>query len=197
MLQPLELADLIEGKLKKYGNGGSNRKKFCIAVATGIVMSIVGKPFATQDIGAVAGAGQGNGMGIKGLQYDAMTSLALQTMPTRGENAKKLMDAIMEATKEHLEAKATLKSVHAPVFVGTGKVVAGSILVLIPEMAKNIDDQLMAGGAEGTNRMPLSLAVSTGVCTEIIKNGTGQVIIIGSPAGIPAPGGGVGVGVIT
>ena len=190
------LSGLIESNLSAYGKGGVNRKKFCDGLAKGIVMTIVGKPFITQDIGTVAGAGVGNGTGIKGLMYDDMTMLALAIMPSKGVNAKKLYDAINQAVVQHLQSSASLKSTHAPVAIGTGTVMHISS-ILIPEMAQNIDTMLMSQGAKGVNRKIFGLCCATGICTDILKNSTGQVIIIGSPVGIPAPGAGVGAGVIS
>jgi hypothetical protein len=190
------LADMIQANLKKHGDGGANQKKFCQALATGIVMTIVGKPFITQDVGTVAGPGVGNGTGIKTLMYDDMTQLALAMMPTKGENARKCFDAINMAVVDHLKSSATLKSTHAPVAIGVGTIMHIAS-ILAPEMAKNIDDQLKVKGANGSNRTIFSLCVATGICTDILKNSTGQVIIVGSPIGIPAPGAGVGAGVIS
>ncbi len=195
-LSPTVLADLIEKNLSVYGNGGVNRKKFCLGVAKGVVMTIVGKPFVTQDIGTIPGPGVGNGTGIKALMYDNMTSKAMAIMPSKGVNAKKLYDAINMAVVDHLKQSATLKSTHAPVALGVGTLMHISS-ILIPEMAKNIDDQLMANSAKGVNRKIFSLCCATGICTDILQNSTGTVIIIGSPVGIPSPGAGVGAGVIS
>lgn len=189
------LSSLIEGNLAKYGKGGVNRKKFCDALAKGIVMTIVGKPFITQDIGTVAGPGVGNGTGIKTLQYSDMTQIALSMMPSKGANAQKFYDAINMAVVTHLQ-QASLKSTHAPVALGVGTIMHISS-ILAPEMLNNIDQQLQANGAKGVNRKVFCLCVSTGICTDILQNSTGQVIIIGSPIGIPAPGAGVGAGVIS
>lgn len=189
------LSSLIEKNLSKYGNGGVNRKKFCDAVAKGIVMTIVGKPFITQDVGTVAGPGVGNGTGIQTLQYADMTQIALSMMPSKGENAQKFYDAINMAVVDHLKT-ASLKSTHTPVAIGVGTIMHISS-ILAPEMMNNIDQQLQANGAKGVNRKIFCLCVATGICTDILQNSTGQVIIIGSPIGIPAPGAGVGAGVIS
>lgn len=196
-LSPDTLASMIENNLPKDEKGlAKNRKKFCKGLAMGIVMTIVGKPFITQDVGTVAGAGVGNGTGIQTLQYDDMTQIALSMMPTKGENAQKLYNAINKAVVDHLKSSASLKSTHAPVAIGVGTIMHISS-ILAPEMAKNIDDMLKAQGANGENRMVFALCAATGICTDILKNSTGQVIIVGSPVGIPAPGAGVGAGVIS
>lgn len=195
-LDDTQLADLIEANLNKIGKGGKNRRKFCLGLATGINKTIRGKPFVTQDVGTVAGAGVGNGTGIKGLMFDDMTTLALSVMPSKGKNAKKMYDAINMAVVQHLQSSASLKSTHAPVAIGVGTLMHISS-VLIPEMTQNIDQALQDKGAKGRNRKIFCLCASTGICTDILKNSTGQVIIIGSPVGIPAPGAGVGAGVIS
>lgn len=61
------LAALIQTNLAASGANGKNLEKFCTGVATGIIMSIVGKTFTTSDIGTVPGAGTGIGVGITGL----------------------------------------------------------------------------------------------------------------------------------
>ena len=191
------LGSLIAANLSTEGAIGANRVIFSNAVAAGLVMSIVGKAFATTDTGTVPGNGNGSGTGIVGLSSSNMTSVAVAALPTTGVNAEPLMRAIMMATQAHLASAATLTSTHTPVFAGTGTVVVGSIPVVISEMAGNIDTQLGNAGANGSNRMILSTAIATGVVTEILAAGTGTVTITGSPTGTPSPGSGSGSGVIS
>ncbi len=194
------LGSLIDANLAGFGASGSNRTIFANKVAAGIVMSIVGKPFATSDTGLVPGVGAGSGTGITGLSSSAMSSVAVATLISTGANAQKLMDAIMNATVSHL-GSATLTSTHSPVFLGTGTVTVGSIVVVIPEMASNIQTQLSGAGANGANLANLCLAIATGVCTGILSSGTGTVTITGTFTGStppgPLPGSGSGVGVIS
>ena len=191
------LGSLIDANLSGFGATGYNRTIFSNAVAAGIVMSIVGKSFATTDVGTVPGTGVGSGTGIVGLSSPNMVSVAIAAMPSTGVNANPLMQAIMNAVVSHLAASATLTSTHTPVFAGTGTIVVGSIPVIIAEMSGNIDSQLSGAGAVGVNRTVLSNAIATGIVTEILAAGTGTVTISGSPGGVPSPGGGSGTGVIT
>lgn len=190
------LGSLIDGNLAGFGATGANRTIFSNKVAAGIVMSIVGKTFATSDTGTIPGTGVGTGTGISGLSSSSMASLAVATLISTGTNAQNLMDAIMNATVSHL-GSASLLSSHTPVYLGSGNIVVGSIPVIIPEMASNIQSQLSGAGANGANLANLCLAIATGVCTGIISSGTGTVTIVGSPTGPPSPGSGSGTGVIS
>lgn len=200
-LSPSALAGAIQSNLQAAGANGSNLQIFCNAIAAGIVMSIVGKPFATTDTGSVPGIGAGTGTGISGLSSSAMKSVALATMISQGSNASKMMQAIMDGVVSHLSSSAKLVSTHTPVFLGSGAVNVGSILVIAPEMSANIDSQLSAAGAKGVNKTNLSLAIATGICTNILSSGTGTVTITGTFTGSippgPVPGSGSGVGVIS
>lgn len=191
-LSPSVLAGLISSNLTSEGAKGANLQKFCAAVGAGIVQSIVGKAFTTTDVGLVIGAGAGTGVGVIGLSNSQMISVALSQMATKGRNAEKLMSAIMNATVTHL-GSATLTTVNAPVFVGAGTVVVGSIAVVESQMALNIDTQLQGVGAKGKNRTHLANAIAAGVARQIIAAGTGTVTIVGSVI-VPPPVAGAGVG---
>ncbi len=189
------LASLISANLEALGAKGDNLQKFCTAVATGIVESIVGKAFATLDAGLISGAGTGTGTGITGLSSSAMQDTALSLMKSTGKNASPLMQAIMAATVAHL-ATASLATIDAPVFTGAGTIVVGSIAVVPSEMSANIDSQLLSSGANGKNRTALATAIGTAICQNILSAGTGATTISG--AGIPTgPGTGAGTGTIS
>lgn len=196
-LSPTVLAGLINSNLMSVGANGSNLTPFCTAVGAGIVMSIVGKAFTTLDTGLVTGIGAGVGTGITGLQSSDMVSIAIAQMATTGDNAEKLMQAIMNATVTHLGA-ASLVSVDPIVFVGAGAVVVGTIAVVQAEMASNIDSQLASVGAKGSNRTHLANAIAAGIAQEILSAGTGALVITGSPTvPTPVPGTGPGTGTIS
>lgn len=190
------LASLIQSNLQAQGANGSNLSKFCTAVATGIVLSIVGKAFTTTDVGTVPGIGDGTGMGVMGLSSSTMSGTALGLMSSQGVNASKLMDSIMSAVVMHL-GQADLISTNSPVFLGSGTVIVGSIAVMAPEMVGNIQSQLSGVGAQGVNMPNLSLAIGTGIALNIVSAGTGLVTITGSPFGDPGPGTGSGYGTIS
>lgn len=191
------LGSLIDANLASAGAVGSNRTIFANKVAAGIVMSIVGKTFTTNDVGTVPGVGAGTGTGITGLSSSTMASLAVATMTSTGTNAMPMMTAIMNGVVSHLSSSASLASVDTPVYLGTGTIVVGSIPVVIAEMAGNIESQLSGAGAVGVNLPNLCLSIATGICTNIISSGTGTLTITGSPTGTPAPGSGSGTGVIS
>src|SRR5271170_261855 len=124
------LSGLIQANLEAFGADGYNLTKFCDGVAAGVVMSIVGQTFTTMDVGTIPGNGTGTGTGIVGLSSSAMETVALAAMSSRGVNAPNLMNAIMSAVVTHLGAAASLASVDAPVYLGTGTIVVGSISVV-------------------------------------------------------------------
>lgn len=190
------LATLIQANLAASGANGKNLEKFCTGVATGIVMSIVGKTFTTMDIGTVPGVGTGTGIGLIGLSSSTMKNTALNLMSRQGSNASKLMQAIMDAVISHLSL-ATLSSIDTPVYLGTGTIVVGSITVIANEMNDNIDSQLKSQGANGSHRTELATAIGTGIASNILSSGSGILVITGTPSGIPIPGAGTGTGTIT
>ena len=197
MLSGSVLGSLIESDLRAQGAQGSNLSKFCTALAAGIVMSIVGKAFTTNDTGTVTGNGTGIGTGISGLSASTMKGLALADMFSRGSNADKMMQAIMTAVVTHLSTSAQLSSTDHPVFHGTGVIVVGSMAVSVSEMTANIDSQLQNVGARGSNRTKLSHAIATGICDNILSSGTGNLTITGTQTSpVPSPGSGSGTGVI-
>lgn len=195
-LSPNILASLIQANLAASGANGKNLEKFCTGVATGIVMSIVGKTFTTMDVGTVPGVGAGVGIGLIGLSSSIMKATALNLMPRQGKNAPTLIQAITDAVISHLSL-ATLSSVNTPVYLGTGTIVVGSITVIANEMCSNIDSQLKSQGANGDNRTQLATAIGTGVASNILSSGSGILVITGTPTGIPVPGTGTGTGIIT
>jgi hypothetical protein len=190
------LGSLIDSNLASAGAHGINRTKFCDAVAKGIVESIVGQSFVTADVGVVTGAGTGIGTGVTSLDSSAMTTTALATMSRQGINAFKLMNAIMTAVVSHLSSAASLSSIDAPVFTGTGTIVIGSWSITESLMESNIIAELDAVGAHGVNAPNLSKAIATGIVTNILADGTGTLVITGS-GGTPSPGTGSGTGTIT
>lgn len=195
------LASLIASNLQAQGAKGSNLQIFSTAVATGIVMSIVGKSFVTVDAGLTPGIGVGIGTGIAGLTSSTMVSTAIGMMSSTGVNAMKLMQAIMDATVSHLGSAASLATADTPVFLGSGTVTPGSITVVASAMGSNIDSQLASSGAKGANRTALANAIAGGICANIISAGTGTVTITGTftgptPPG-PIPGAGSGTGTIS
>lgn len=191
------LSGLIKSNLTAVGANGSNLSIFCDAVAKGIVESIVGKAFATLDTGTVPGIGTGIGLGILGLSSSIMKNTALSLIYSKGVNADKLMQAIMDATVTHLSSATTLTTNDTPVFLGAGIIVIGSIAVMSGEMSGNIDSELQNVGAKGANRTKLATAIGTGVASNILSSGTGTLVITGTPIGTPVPGSGSGIGIIS
>lgn len=189
------LGNLIDSNLAGFGAVGSNRTIFSNAVATGIVNTLVGKNFTTNDTGSGT-AGTGTGTGVTGLSPSTMVSIALPVMISQGSNANNLMTAIMNATVTHLQSAASLTSVDPDVGIGTGIVVIGSFGVTIIEMTTNINNALLTAGANGSNRQNLSQAISTGIITNLLASGTGTLTITGGSS-LPPGTSGTGTGTLS
>lgn len=190
------LGSLIDSNLTSAGAVGSNRTIFCNALGNGIVNHIVGSSFTTTDTGTTPGSGTGTGTGIVGLTSSNMVSVAIATMSSTGVNANPLMQAIMDAVVTHLN-DASLSSTHAPVVIGAGIVDIGSISVTSGGMKSTILTEFSSVGATGSNADNLAEAIATGIVTEILAAGTGNVTIVGSPPPTPVAGVGTGIGVIS
>lgn len=196
-LIPSGLSTLIQTNLENQGANGSNLQVFCQAVALGIIESIVGQGFVTNDVGVIPAVGEGIGEGIVGLVGSEMASLALAQMTSVGKNAQPLFQAIMDAVVTYLATAATLTTIDIPVGIGVGTIQIGSITVVPAIMTANIVSALQNAGAKGKNMPNLAMAIATGVCGGISSSGTGTVVITivsGTPA---APGNGQGIGTIT
>jgi hypothetical protein len=195
-------ADALGSLIRSNMNAnGKNAGKFANEIAAGIAMSIIGQSFKTIDIGAVPGVGAGTGVGITGMDSDAMTQKTLTVMKSQlkdqtrplGSNAKRTADAIMQATVQHLGSSAMLTSVDTPVFAGAGQIVVGSITVSESEMAQNIYNSI---SGKGNHRMDYATAIAAGVTLGVMM-ATGTLQIAGSPASTPSPGSGSGQGVVS
>jgi len=195
-LLPSGLALLIQSNLEKQGAKGSNLQKFCFSVASGIINSVISSTFTTVDIGTIAGIGTGIGTGITGLVDSVMVNDALAIMTSRGPKAVDLMTAIMDAVISYLGSNAVLTTTNAPVYIGTGTILVGSITVVASVMAQDIDTALQNSGAKGKNRANLASSIAAGVCSGITSSGTGTITITGT--GTPTgPGTGTGTGTIS
>jgi len=185
------LGSLISANLTSDGAIGIKRDTFSLALAEGIIEHIVGKAFVTADVGSGTG-GIGLGTGITGLSAANMATTALGLMTTQGPKAPTFMLQIMTAVVSHLSSNATLTTVNPSVGVGVGTVVVGSIAVNASALASSIQSKLVADGAQGSMLGNISLAIATGIATEIITAGTGTVVISGI-ANLPSAGSGTGV----
>ena len=185
-------------RYKGKGFKGPRLMDYCTVISQGSVMSIVGKPFATIDVGSVPGAGVGAGVGIIGVVADTVKSTTVSTANGTQFKGPRLTDAAqVYAEALVLEISlATLASTHAPVFAGAGTIVPGSIPVNIQEWAGNIFTTGKGMRFIGPQWFNWCKALATGGVTGF-ATATGSVVIAGSPAGTPSSGGGSGVGVIS
>jgi hypothetical protein len=186
------------GKLAAAGMAGPQLPSFCNAVASGSVLSVIGKPFNTVDVGLIPGIGVGIGVGILGIAAPLVMAQIIAAgagLGLLGPQFPTVADAI--ATGLVAEAAlATLSSFHTPVFLGVGTIIPGSILVVAPEWASNVQALGTASGFLGGSWPSMCQAIGIG-CTAGFPTATGIVVIAGSPTFIPVPGGGAGFGFIS
>lgn len=197
-LDPARMAADMFGRYRAIGFKGPRLMDHCTVISQGSVMSIVGKAFATADVGSVAGAGAGIGMGLTAVPASTVKSTVVATAKGTQFKGPRLEDAAMVfADALVLEiTMATLTSAHAPVFAGVGTIVPGSIPVMVNEWAGNIFTIGRGMRFIGPQWFNWCKALATGG-VQGFQTATGTVVITGSPAGIPAPGGGSGAGVIS
>ena len=92
---------------------------------------------------------------------------------------------------------ALLTSTHTPVVIGNGIITPGSIAVIGPAWGAAIDTVGAGKGFVGTQWPNLAQAMGQGQATHVLAVGTGAVVISGTPIGLPVPGSGAGIGVVT
>jgi hypothetical protein len=197
-LVPSAFAQIIQTQLMAVGAQGSNMLPFCTAVATGIINSVKGKSFQTLDVGTVPGIGKGTGTGILGLMPNDMAQIGLAMAPSMaGSNAMPMMLAVMNATQEYFAAAASLSSTDTPVFLGSGTMITGTLMVDMDDMTSNLKSAFTDAGAKGKNMPTVCMAISAGVTFGLLTMATGALVIVGTATGTPVPGGGSGMGEVS
>jgi hypothetical protein len=186
MLGP-KMALAMQGALASKGNAGANLALFCNAVGNGSVASVVGKTFTTTDSGTGSGPGVGAGVGLKGVAAGsiskAIQAAYLMEFGMMGPTTPDICDAIGQGLESEL-LLATLTSAHAPCATGTGVVDVGSIKVSGTEWGGKI--RQLAPTFVGADWARFANAIGKG-CAQAFAPATGQVTIVGSPAGTPSP----------
>jgi len=194
---------LLYTSLSAQGMTGTYLLQFCNAIGTANALSVVGVPFTTQDTGMVPGIGVGTGVGVVGLNASVVSNQiytqCVSAFGQAGARLKDFTDAIANALVSTM-ATATLTSSHAPVFVGAGSIVVGSIGVSPTVWRANIIAQGV-GIFMGSYWPNFAEAIANGQAQSIIDNGSGSVTITGTYTGpvpgSPSPGVGTGSGTIT
>lgn len=199
MVNGVQWSNTLFSGLSSYGFTGSQLRNFTDAVGNGSALSVIGKPFTTLDTGTIPGVGSGTGVGITGFTGGQVSSLIFSLATGFGFLGSKLMDicdACGQAESTSL-ALATLTSVDSPVYLGTGVIVLGSILVIGPAWAAEIQSLGTAENFIGSKWPDFSSAIGNGQALPVQLTGTGTLVITGSPTGLPIPGSGSGVGTIS
>lgn len=196
-------SDLM-GRLSGAGFVGSKLSVLTNAVGNGSVLHVVGKSFATVDVGLIPGIGVGVGVGVTALSASAISAeIFSECVSTFGQSGSKLKDFCdaMAASCVAQMALATLTSNHTPVFSGAGTVTVGSIGVVPAGWGSSIQGLGAAAGLVGSQWANWATAIGKGHGNGVKNTGTGTVTIAGSFTGSvppgPLPGGGSGSGIIS
>lgn len=177
---------------------GSQLQNFCDAIAKGSVLYLIGKTFATIDIGMTPGSGIGVGTGITGCSATNIANNIVnkaKTFFSGGDQLLPLCSAIGGVAVSQF-ATISLSSVASPVFLGSGTVMVGSFNIL----AIGWGAAIQGSGAsvfKGAQWPNLATAIGYGLATEFLASGTGALTITGAAPPTPIPGGGSGTGFIS
>jgi hypothetical protein len=191
-------ASTLQGILSGKECSGPSLPDLCKAIGTGSVMHLAGKTFQTIDVGTTVGAGVGTGAGLSGVVPDTVAMTIASTAKglfktDGGPKLQDICDAIAQCLVQQL-ATITLTSAHAPVFVGAGTVVPGSIPVVGEAWGSAIAGACSFNGPQWPN---FAKAIGMG-CAAGLATATGAVVILGSPAiPVPVPGAGAGTGALS
>lgn len=189
----------LYASLSSFGFIGSQLQNFTNIVGNGSALSVIGTPFTTVDVGTVPGVGSGTGIGVIGFTGGQVSTEIFSLATGFGFLGSKLFDvcdACGQAESAAL-ALATLTSVDSPVYLGVGTITPGSILVVGPAWAAEIQSMGTEENFMGSKWPDFSSALGNGQALPVLMTGTGVLTITGTPTGTPAPGSGSGVGVIT
>jgi hypothetical protein len=188
--------------LSAKGFVGTGLPSFAAAIGTGSVLSLVGKTFSTSDMGSTASAGVGVGIGLTGVSSATIKGAMMLEALSKGFTPTTQQSDVFEAVGDALVTElaiASLTSTHTPVYVGTGTIDVGSIMVTASEWGGNIESTGAGLGMSG-DKWPDFAAVLGKGCVAGMATAAGNVVITGVPPGTPVPpsGGidGVGSGVI-
>lgn len=193
------MSGLLQTAMFGRGYTGVSIPDFADAIGIGSVSSIIGKAFSTTDTGTVPGAGTGSGTGLTGIVQATLSNALFSALVTAfGQAGADLVDICDDLATAFVQemALAKLTSTHSPVYVGTGAVVVGSIVVSGSAMGSAIEGQGVGSGFIGDNWGDVADVVGSKFAAALAL-ASGSVTITGSPTGTPAPGAGTGTGTIT
>lgn len=180
---------------------------YCTVVSQGSVMAIVGKAYATTDVGLIQtvaspGIGAGTGTGLIAVLVNTVRDTTVNTAKGFGFKGPRLVDTAQifaEALVQEI-TNTTLISTHTPVYLGVGTVTPASIPVIMPEWKGNIQSLGAAIRFKGPKWPQWCESLATGGVQGFLT-ATGTVNIVGSYTGLfppagPGPVPGVGVSII-
>jgi hypothetical protein len=198
MLSGPRFSNTLFGIMTSMGFIGTKLMEFTNAVGIGSDSHVSGKSFVTIDTGSVPGNGVGVGTGLTGIISTTTATDIFALASSFGFIGTKLFDtctAMGEAIVTEM-GNASLNSIDTPVFVGIGIITPGSFTVDPTSWSSSVQSEGSSEGFIGSKWPEFATAIGTGYY-QGFQTATGELTITGSPTGIPAPGTGAGVGIIT
>jgi hypothetical protein len=196
-----QMSGFLYTEFSNVGFAGENLLDFCDGTGNGSANTLIGKGFSTVDTGTTPGNGSGSGVGLtiddvalKGNLYSALVAAFPNNPPAEFDNRLDFCEAIAKATKS-IAASITLTSNHTPVFLGTGNINGGSIIIGATLMKLAI----YAGTSfTGENWLDLAGVIGDTITDYFEQSATGSVTITGSPTSpTTVPGSGAGSGTMS
>ena len=185
----------LEGLMAGLAMAGPDVPKFAGAVGEGSVKTLVGKSFASLDVGVGAG-GEGKGIGLIVPPSIATPIIIATSTASFGSAgfALPLLALAVDLAMVIESLKASLSSVSILVGTGSGVIVPGTIPVTGAEWGANITSAGVSRGFTGPSWPSFANALGAGMAASF-KLAAGSVVITG-PGG-PSPTGGAGKGTIS
>jgi len=193
-----ELNTLLQTNItNRVLSNGISFIEFTTGIATGVINGTVGSTFTTVDTGQISNPGIGSGTGITGLDQTTLSNLIFNNCyvgwDSAGVQLLNITDGIAESVVTHF-GSATLTSTHSPVWQGTG---------IVSFTSSSMSHTVMSSGIQsattfiGTHWASFSTYIASAIVTYVKSNGSGSVIITGTPPGSPTSGSGTGSGTIS
>ena len=172
-------ASTLEALMRSVGLIGPDVQKFTGAVGEGSIKTLVGKSFASADVGSGSG-GTGTGVGLiipPLIATPLIISISTSSFGGAGY-ALPLIALALDLSMVTESLKASLES-EAGVGSGAGTILPGTIPVTGAEWGPNITAAGVSRGFTGPNWPGFANAIGTGLATSY-KLATGVLVIAGS-----------------
>lgn len=193
----------MSGTIKSVGQPlgllGDNFPDYCDAVGNGAVDSVVGAAFTTTDVGSTPNPGVGSGTGLLNIVAATISAALVAGMAAAFGSAGIDLPSLCLATATGFADEtllATLSSTHTPVYVGSGIVDIGSIMVPGGVIGAAINANGVGMGFIGANWADVADVIGIEF-SNALALASGVVVITGAPPPTPTPGAGTGSGTLS